>query len=48
MANPIVESARCGCEKPEPTGGYIAGAFQLCAKCKKIANWREFEDEIKS
>jgi hypothetical protein len=41
----VVENQKCRCEKPEPTGAYICGAFQLCAKCKKVANWREFEPD---
>ena len=41
----VVEGAKCRCEKPEPQGAYLYGAFQLCAKCKKVTNWREFELE---
>jgi len=41
----VVEGQKCRCENPGPTGAYLFGAFQLCAKCHKIANWRDFEPD---
>lgn len=41
----IREEAKCRCEVPEPRGiSDCLGAIQ-CAKCKRIANWREWEVE---
>lgn len=39
----IKEEAKCRCEEPDTTETYVAGA-QMCRKCKKVANWRSFED----
>ena len=40
---PVLENAKCRCEKPETVESYMCGAFKICQKCKKVANWREFE-----
>jgi disulfide oxidoreductase YuzD len=40
----IVEENKCKCEKPEPVGPFVYGAFQKCAKCGKVANWKDFEE----
>ncbi len=38
----IKDEAKCQCDVPEPTGPWIFGA-RKCAKCGKVANWRELE-----
>jgi len=40
---PVVEDAKCRCETPAPVGAYLFGSFRKCARCGKIANWRDLE-----
>ena len=42
---PVAEEAKCRCDMPEPYGPYMYGIFILCARCKRVANWRDLEDD---
>lgn len=41
----IDEAMKCKCEAPQPMGPFIYG-LQKCATCGKIANWKQFEDDV--
>ena len=43
----IEELFKCRCETPTPAGPFVYGAFQMCTTCRKIANWKQFEDDIR-
>jgi hypothetical protein len=40
---PVAESIKCRCLEPDPVGPWVLG-LRKCAKCGKVANWREFEE----
>lgn len=41
----IVEGAKCQCAEPEPKGFKDCFGAVQCAKCKKVANWRDLEND---
>lgn len=37
----VREEARCACETPVPVGPTVIGV-RKCARCGKVANWRDW------